>query len=94
MKKVLLLGATGTAGSAPAKKLLSDTDCHITLFSRHAETVYSNTMRTKAVNGDAISIDDLKTVMNGLDVVYFARFPEAVCRRLQKTSSEQGTKTV
>lgn len=50
MKKVLLLGATGTAGSALAKKLLSYTDFHITLFSRHAETVCSNTMRTKAVN--------------------------------------------
>ncbi len=30
MKKILLLGATGTAGSAIAKKLLSDTDCYIT----------------------------------------------------------------
>ena len=30
MKNVLLLGATGTAGSALAKKLLSDTDCHLT----------------------------------------------------------------
>ena len=29
MKKILL-GATGTAGSAIAKKLLSDTDCYIT----------------------------------------------------------------
>lgn len=72
MKKILLLGATGTAGSALAKKLLSDTDCHITLFSRHAETVYSNTMRTKAVNGDALNIDDLKSVMNEVDVVYCA----------------------
>lgn len=32
MKHVLLLGATGTAGSAITKKLLSDTECHVTLF--------------------------------------------------------------
>lgn len=36
MKKILLLGATGTAGSAISKKLLSDTAYHITLFARHA----------------------------------------------------------
>lgn len=36
MKKILLLGATGTAGSAITKKLLSDTAYHITLFARHA----------------------------------------------------------
>ena len=36
MKHVLLLGATGTAGSAITKKLLSDTECHVTLFARHA----------------------------------------------------------
>lgn len=36
MKNILLLGATGTAGSALTKKLLSDTDCRLTLFSRHA----------------------------------------------------------
>lgn len=35
-KNVLLLGATGTAGSAITEKLLSDTDYHITLFARHA----------------------------------------------------------
>lgn len=35
-KYVLLLGATGTAGSAITRKLLSDTAYHITLFARHA----------------------------------------------------------
>lgn len=41
MKKILLLGATGTAGSAISKKLLSDTAYHITLFARHAGEHYS-----------------------------------------------------
>ncbi len=72
MKKILLLGATGTAGSALAKKLLADTDCHITLFSRHAEAIYSNTQRTKAVNGDALNIEELKSAMNEIDIVYCA----------------------
>ena len=78
MKHVLLLGATGTAGSALAKKLLADTDCHLTLFSRHAETMYSNTDRITAVNGDAENLEDLKEVMSGQDVVYCAISGEAL----------------
>lgn len=54
MKNVLLLGATGTAGSALTKKLLSDMDCHLTLFSRHAKDMYTDTDRIAVVNGDAL----------------------------------------
>ena len=36
MKHILLLGATGTAGSAMTEKIVSDTDYHVTLFARHA----------------------------------------------------------
>ena len=35
MKNVLLLGATGTAGSA--LEVLADTECHLTLFARYAK---------------------------------------------------------
>ena len=53
MKKVLLLGATGTAGSFITKKLLSDTDYYVTLFARHAGELFSDSPRTTVVNGDA-----------------------------------------
>ena len=72
MKHVLLLGATGTAGSALTKKLLSDTNCHLTLFARHARDVYTDTDRITAVNGDAENLEDLKAVLPGQDVVYCA----------------------
>lgn len=72
MKNVLLLGATGTAGSALTKKLLSDTDCHLTLFSRHAKDFYTDTERVTAINGDAENLEELKSVMRGQDVVYCA----------------------
>lgn len=32
MVNVLLLGATGTAGRALAKRLMNTLDCHVTLF--------------------------------------------------------------
>ncbi len=72
MKNVLLLGATGTAGSALTRKLLADTDCHLTLFSRHAGEVYANTGRITAVSGDAADPAALKAVLPGQDVVYCA----------------------
>lgn len=65
MKKGLLLGATGTAGSAITEKLLSDTDYHVTLFARHAGDRFSDGPRTTVVNGDAENVEDLKKVMPG-----------------------------
>ena len=72
MKKVLLLGATGTAGSALTRKLLTDTDSYLTLFARHAGEMYADTDRTTVVNGDAERLEELKAVMPGHDVVYCA----------------------
>ena len=72
MKNVLLLGATGTAGSALTKKLLSDTDCYLTLFARHARDMYADNDRIAVVNGDAENLEALKAIMPGHDVVYCA----------------------
>ena len=73
MKKILLLGATGTAGSAISKKLLSDTAYHITLFARHAGGGhYSEDSRTTVINGDAENMEDLTKAVQGQDVVYCA----------------------
>ena len=72
MKNVLLLGATGTAGSAITQKLLNDTDCHITLFARHAMDADISNKRVTAINGDATNEVDLRTALKGHDVVYCA----------------------
>lgn len=72
MKNILILGATGTAGSALTQKLLTDTDCHLTLFSRHAGGIYSDTSRIKVINGDAENISEMKSALSGQDIVYCA----------------------
>ena len=72
MRNVLLLGATGTAGSALTRKLLADTDCHLTLFSRHAGEMYTASDRISVINGDAENIAELKAAMPGQDIVYCA----------------------
>lgn len=71
MKHILILGATGTFGTALVKEL-QDTENHLTLFSRHAKSIYSDTSQVTVVDGDALSLIDLKNVMAGIDVVYCA----------------------
>lgn len=72
MKNILLLGATGTAGSAITKELLKEEDIHITLFARHASQVKRDSEHVTTVDGDATSLNDLDKVMKNQDVVYCA----------------------
>lgn len=72
MKNILLLGATGTAGSAITKELLKEEDIHITLFARHASQVKRDSEHVTIVDGDATSLNDLDKVMKNQDVVYCA----------------------
>ena len=90
MKHILLLGATGTAGSAIADKLLSDTDYHVTLFVRHAGDKFSDTPRITVVNGDAESIEDLKKTMQGQDVVYCAISGETLPQIAENIVADMG----
>lgn len=69
MLNVLLLGATGTAGSALAEKLMADTDCHVTLFARHMDGVKAEQGNVTVVSGDAAKASDLKGAMERQDVV-------------------------
>lgn len=78
MLNVLLLGATGTAGKAIAEKLLSHTDCRLTLFARHAKDMWQNNSRITVIDGDAEKLSDLKDVLIGQDVVYCAISGEAL----------------
>lgn len=95
MKNILLLGATGTAGSAITQKLLADTDCHLTLFARHARDVYADTDRIAAVNGDAERVEDLNAIMSGQDVVYCAISGDAlpkIAENIVSAMTETGVK--
>ena len=95
MKKVLLLGATGTAGSAITKKLLEDTNCHVTLFARHAVDIFSDDIRTTIINGDAEKIENLKEAIQGQDVVYCAISGKAlpkIAENIVAAMSEYGVK--
>lgn len=72
MKKVLILGATGTFGKELTKKLLKETEYHLTVFSRHCKEIYESNNRITAINGDATNINELEIAIKEQDIVYCA----------------------
>ena len=69
---ILVLGATGTFGTALTEKLSKYTDDKITLFARHASKKYSASEHITVMDGDALNHDDLKNAVKNQDVVYCA----------------------
>lgn len=72
MLNVLLLGATGTFGSALAKRLIADSECNVTLFARRTNSIKSNQPNVTVMSGDATDAEQLKVAVQGQDVVYCA----------------------
>lgn len=68
--KVLIIGATGTVGSALRQTLLNETDAELTLFSRHISQ--GTTTRETALAGDVYSMSDLSKAIKGQDVIFVA----------------------
>ena len=54
MKRILILGASGTFGKALVEKLSNDEECHLTLASRHASACYHESERCHVVDCDAM----------------------------------------
>ncbi|WP_164507213.1 NAD(P)H-binding protein [Companilactobacillus furfuricola] len=71
-KNVLLLGATGTAGSAVRQKLLKKTDSFITLVSRHASTLTPTPDREQIEELDVHDVVTLAKVIKGQDIIFSA----------------------
>lgn len=72
MKKVLILGASGTFGKALVKRLECENDCQLTLASRHASSCFRESERWHVIDCDATKIKELEKAMKGCDVVYCA----------------------
>lgn len=64
MNNILILGGTGTLGSALKEYLLENTEYRITLFSRHATDNTEECDRISIVNGNATKTDDLFAVLS------------------------------
>lgn len=73
MKNVLIIGATGTLGSAARQAILDGTDDKLTLFARSANRIrISDGSREKAISGNVMNDADLDKAMAGQDAVFAA----------------------
>lgn len=71
-KNILIIGATGTIGSAVTKYLFDHTGYHLTLFSRHATHQYRNSNRITVFDGNVLAPNDLIPVVRNHDFVFAA----------------------
>ncbi|PMD73011.1 NAD(P)H-binding protein [Companilactobacillus nuruki] len=71
MKKVLIIGATGTIGGAVRQTLLNETDDQLTLFARSASRLNASD-REKVMAGDVTKDSDLDKAIAGQDAVFVA----------------------
>ncbi|HIY91445.1 NAD(P)H-binding protein [Companilactobacillus sp. HBUAS56275] len=71
MKKVLIIGATGTIGGAVRQTLLNETDDQLTLFARSASRLNVSDRET-VIAGDVTKDSDLDKAIAGQDAVFVA----------------------
>lgn len=73
MKNVLIIGATGTLGSAARQAILDGTDDKLTLFARSANRIrISNPDRETVISGNVMNDADLDKALQGQDAVFAA----------------------
>ena len=73
MKNVLIIGATGTLGSAARQAILAGTDDQLTLFARSANRIRVNDdSRETVISGNVMSDADLDKAMTGQNAVFAA----------------------
>lgn len=72
MTNVLIIGATGTLGTAVRKTLLAQTNDQLMLFSRSAGNLSVDSSREKAISGSVTNDADLDQVLQGQDAVFAA----------------------
>jgi uncharacterized protein YbjT (DUF2867 family) len=71
MKNVAIIGASGFVGSNLIKKLLKETDWHITAISPNPDDLDVTHERLSNVEGDVFATDELTKQLEGADVLYY-----------------------
>lgn len=71
MKKVLVLGANGKIAQLVIKRLLAETDTHVTLYLRNSQRVQLfKSARVSIIEGDVNDFLSLRQAMEGQTIVY------------------------
>lgn len=95
MKKVLIIGATGSLATVVTEELKKLTDVQLTLFARSTNRL-SATDHIALMKGDAMNYADVTKAVAGKDIVYvnLAGDLEAMTKNIVKAMRETGVKRV
>lgn len=95
MKKVLIIGATGSLAKVVTKTLKQLPDIELTLFARNKNRIVS-TAQAQLFEGDALNYDDLNKAVKGQDIVYInlAGNLEAMARNIVKAMKSNGVSRI
>ena len=95
MKKVIIIGASGSLASYVIKELQKQKDIQLTLFLRNKSRLNNSSLsNTSVVEGDVMDYSTLKDAIEGQDIVYvnLAGNLEALAMNIAKSMKETGVK--
>lgn len=69
MKKVLIIGASGSLATVVIEELKKQNNVELTLFARNKNRI-SNVANATVIQGDANNYEDVKNAVSGQDIVY------------------------
>ena len=97
MKKVLIIGASGSLAAYVIEALKELDNVSLTLFSRNKNRLAKNIQENcTIVEGDAMNFNDVKNAVTGQDIVYInlAGNLEAMAKNIVKAMQDAGVKRV
>jgi len=95
MKRVLVIGATGSLATVVTEELIKQNDVQLTLFARNTNRLSAKENLT-LLKGDAMNYHDVKNAVSGQDIVYvnLAGNLEQMAKNIVKAMQETGRKRI
>ena len=94
MKKVLIIGASGSLAGPVIEELQKLNEVHLTLFLRNKNRLRNVHPSNRVIEGDVMDYPTLKNAIKGQDIVYvnLAGNLEAMAKSIVKAMQETGVK--
>lgn len=96
MKKVIIIGASGSLAQYVIEALRKLDDVSLTLFLRNKNRLSSKVTEATIVEGDAMNYNSVKQAINGHDIVYvnLSGNLEAMTKNIVETMKDSGVKRI